>query len=55
MPDLSLTEQLRRFSGGDREIADIVLRTVLPELHRIAARELRQERYRASAGHRAYQ
>jgi RNA polymerase sigma factor (TIGR02999 family) len=41
----SLTEQLRRFSEGDREIAEEVLRAILPELQRIAARELRQERY----------
>ena len=42
---MSLTEQLQRFSGGDREIAEAVLRTILPELHRIAVRELRKERY----------
>ena len=37
---VSLTEQLRRFSNGEREIAEAVLREVLPELHRVAAREL---------------
>ncbi len=42
---LNLTEQLQRFSDGDREIADALLRQVLPELHRIAVRELGRERY----------
>ena len=36
----SLTEQLRKFSPGDRLMAEAVLRSVLPELHRIAVREL---------------
>ena len=40
-----LTEQLRRFSEGDREMAEAVLPQILPELHRIAARALRRERY----------
>lgn len=40
-----LTEQLRRFSGGDREVAESVLREVFPKLHEIAVRELRRERY----------
>lgn len=44
-PGVSLTDQLQRFSGGDREMADVVLRVILPELHRIAARELGKERY----------
>ena len=44
---LNLTEQLRRYSGGDREIAEAVLREVLPRLHQIAVRELRRERYMA--------
>jgi len=39
----SLTEQLKHFSGGDRLIAEDVLRRVLPELHRVAVRELRRE------------
>ncbi len=39
----SLTEQLQRFSDGDRAIAEEVLRQVLPELHRIAERTLRYE------------
>ncbi len=40
---LSLTEQLRRFSGDDRLFAEAVLRRVLPELYRIAIRELGRE------------
>ncbi len=40
----SLTEELQRFSGGDRLIAEAVLRKVLPELHRIAVRELGRAR-----------
>lgn len=40
-----LTDQLRRFSGGDRDVAEAVLREVLPKLHQIAVRELRRERY----------
>ena len=39
----SLTEQLQRFSGGDRSFAEEVLRKVLPELHRVAVRELGRE------------
>ena len=39
----SLTEQLQRFSDGDRVIAESVLRQVLPELHRIAVRALGRE------------
>jgi RNA polymerase sigma factor (TIGR02999 family) len=42
---LSLTEQLRSFSDGDREVAETVLRRVMPKLHQIAIRELRRERY----------
>jgi len=41
----SLTKQLQSFSGGDREIAEAILRKVLPTLHQIALRELRRERY----------
>jgi len=44
-PDL--TEKLRRYSAGDREIAEAVLAEVLPRLHQIAVRELRRERYMA--------
>ena len=42
--DVSLTEQLRRFSGGDREIAERLLREVLPRLHQIAVGHLARER-----------
>src|ERR1700694_3056381 len=41
----ALTEQLRRYSGGDEQIADAVLREILPRLHQIAVRELRRERH----------
>jgi RNA polymerase sigma factor (TIGR02999 family) len=41
----SLTEQLRLYSDGDKEVAEAVLREVLPKLHQIAVRELRRERY----------
>jgi RNA polymerase sigma factor (TIGR02999 family) len=44
MDSLSLTEKLRLFSDGDREIADAVLREILPKLHEIALRALRRER-----------
>ena len=40
-----LTEQLRRYSGGQLDVAEAVLRAVLPRLHQIAARELRRERF----------
>lgn len=39
-----LTSQLQQFGAGDREMAEAVLRRILPELHRIAIRELRRER-----------
>lgn len=42
-----LTEQLQRFADGDRAIAEAVLREILPELHRIAVRELGRERHAA--------
>ena len=45
---LSLTEQLQRFSGGDREIAQEVLTAVLPKLHQIAVGQLNREYYHAS-------
>jgi RNA polymerase sigma factor (TIGR02999 family) len=45
MSDLSLTEQLQKFADGDREIAETVIREIMPELHAIAMRQLRQERY----------
>jgi hypothetical protein len=44
---ISLTEQLQRFSGGDREIAQEVLTAVLPKLHQIAVRQLNREHYHA--------
>jgi RNA polymerase sigma factor (TIGR02999 family) len=44
---LSLTEQLQRFSGGDREIAQEVLTAVLPKLHQIAVGQLNREYYHA--------
>jgi RNA polymerase sigma factor (TIGR02999 family) len=39
----SLTEQLQQFSSGEREVAESILREVLPKLHQIAVRELRRE------------
>jgi RNA polymerase sigma-70 factor, ECF subfamily len=42
-PDL--TQRLRRWSAGDREIAEAILAEVLPELHKIAVQALRRERY----------
>src|SRR5690242_1523764 len=42
---VSLTEQLQAFSSGDRQMAEAVLRQILPKLHQIAARHLRKERY----------
>ncbi|MGA2074168.1 MAG: ECF-type sigma factor [Terriglobia bacterium] len=42
---LSLTDQLRRFSSGQQEVAEVVLREILPKLHEIAVRELHRERY----------
>src|SRR5579883_2563682 len=41
----TLTEQLRRFSSGDRELAGAVFREVLPKLHQLAVRALRREHY----------
>jgi RNA polymerase sigma factor (TIGR02999 family) len=43
----SLTEQLRRFSGGDRLIAQEVLTAVMPKLHQIAVGQLKREHYHA--------
>jgi hypothetical protein len=43
----SLTEQLQRFSGGDRIIAQEVLTAILPKLHQIAVGQLRRERFYA--------
>jgi hypothetical protein len=44
MGTVSLTEQLQRFSGGDRKIAEEILREVLPRLHQIAVGQLARER-----------
>jgi RNA polymerase sigma factor (TIGR02999 family) len=41
--EISLTEQLQRFSSGEAEFAEAVLRAVLPKLHEIAERELHRE------------
>jgi RNA polymerase sigma factor (TIGR02999 family) len=46
-PAISLTEQLQAFSGGDREMAEAILREILPKLHQLAVRHLRKERYLA--------
>jgi RNA polymerase sigma factor (TIGR02999 family) len=40
----SLTEHLRQFSAGDREVAETILREVLPRLHQIAVGHLSRER-----------
>jgi RNA polymerase sigma factor (TIGR02999 family) len=40
----SLTEQLQRFSAGDRSLAEAVLREVLPKLRQIAVGHLQRER-----------
>ncbi len=39
----SLTEQLRRYTGQERDIAEAVLREVLPKLHQAAVLALRRE------------
>ena len=46
-PAVSLTQQLRAFSAGDRAAAEAILRAILPKLREIAVRNLRKERYRA--------
>jgi RNA polymerase sigma-70 factor (ECF subfamily) len=46
-PAISLTEQLQAFSRGDREMAELILREILPKLHQLAVRHLRKERYLA--------
>ncbi|MEI9977625.1 MAG: ECF-type sigma factor [Edaphobacter sp.] len=40
---INLTEQLRRYSGQERDIAEAVLREVLPKLHQVAVAALRRE------------
>lgn len=39
-----LTQQLRAFSAGDRNVAEAILREVFPKLRQIAARHLQKER-----------
>jgi RNA polymerase sigma factor (TIGR02999 family) len=43
----SLTERLQLFMQGDSTVVDSLLDEVLPQLHEIAARELKRERYMA--------
>lgn len=40
-----LTDQLRRYSNGDKTIADALFKKIFPILRQIAARELHRERY----------
>jgi len=42
-PEISLTDQLQRYSAGDPRVAEAVLHEVLPKLHEIAVRELHRE------------
>jgi RNA polymerase sigma factor (TIGR02999 family) len=44
-PDPSLTERLRRYSGGDNAVAEELFREILPKLHELAVRALSRERY----------
>jgi RNA polymerase sigma factor (TIGR02999 family) len=44
----SLTDRLQRFSMGDSDIADTVLREVLPTLRKVAAGVLNRERHPAA-------
>ncbi|MDE1160638.1 MAG: ECF-type sigma factor [Acidobacteriaceae bacterium] len=41
--EINLTEQLRRYTGQERDIAEAVLREVLPKLHQVATAALRRE------------
>lgn len=43
-PDASLTERLRRYSGGDTAVAEELFREILPKLHELAVRALARER-----------
>src|SRR5579864_326228 len=43
----SVTERLQLFMQGDPTVVDTLLDEVLPQLHEIAARELKRERYLA--------
>ncbi len=40
---VSLTQQLRRYTGTEHDIAEAVLRQVLPKLHQVAVSALRRE------------
>ena len=42
--EISLTERLRDFLGGDSNVAEIVLREILPRLRQIAIRHVNGER-----------
>jgi RNA polymerase sigma factor (TIGR02999 family) len=42
---MDLTEQLKQFSEGDRDIAEQILRLIYPELHSIAVRAVGRERF----------
>jgi RNA polymerase sigma factor (TIGR02999 family) len=44
---VSLTERLQLFMRGDATVVDSLLDDILPQLHEIAIRELRRERYAA--------
>jgi RNA polymerase sigma factor (TIGR02999 family) len=41
----SLTELLRRYSGGDVAVAEALFREILPTLHQLAVRQLGRERH----------
>jgi RNA polymerase sigma factor (TIGR02999 family) len=43
----SLTDRLRAYSKGDREMADAILSEILPELRKVAARALKNDRHSA--------
>jgi RNA polymerase sigma factor (TIGR02999 family) len=40
---MNLTEQLRRYSGQERDVAEAILREVMPKLHEAAVKALRRE------------
>lgn len=45
LSEISLTQRLREYFGGNAAYADELLRQVLPKLREIAGRELRRERH----------
>lgn len=47
LSEISLTQQLREYFGGNADYADELMRQVLPKLREIAARELCRERRHA--------